>query len=50
VALRHAGAELAEFPEREDGGRVTAHSTFPRETKDDDSVQVAGICVSGYDQ
>ena len=54
AALAQAGAELVEYLEREDGYRVTytvggeQHVSAVR--KDDLTVQVAGICLSGEDQ
>jgi hypothetical protein len=52
-ALHHAGAELVDYLERQDSYRVTysiggrQHVSAVR--KDDLSVQVAGICLSGQD-
>lgn len=53
-ALAHAGAELTDFMERRDGYRVS-YSISGRHhvssvSKDDMSVQVAGICLSGEDE
>lgn len=53
-ALAHAGAHLTEFMERGDGYRVSYVIGGRRHTssvdKDDLSVQVAGICLSGQDE
>jgi hypothetical protein len=53
-ALRHAGAELVDFVERSDGYRVTYTVGGSQHVsaigKEDLSVQVAGICLSGQDQ
>jgi hypothetical protein len=52
-ALDHAGAELVDFLERADGFRVTftvgGQRVVSAVRKDDLSVQVAGICLSGRD-
>ncbi len=53
-ALRHAGAELVDYLERQDSYRVTftiggrRHVSAVR--KEDLAVQVAGICLSGQDR
>ena len=53
-SLSHAGAELVDYLERSDGFRVTFTIGQRRYTssvsKDDLTVQVAGICLSGEDQ
>ncbi len=53
-ALAHAGAELKDFTERRDGYRVSYTIGGRRHTssvsKEDMSVQVAGICLSGEDE
>jgi hypothetical protein len=53
-SLSHAGAELVEYLERPDSFRVTFTVAGQRHTssvdKDDLTVHVAGICLSGQDQ
>jgi hypothetical protein len=53
-ALRHAGAELVDYLERDDGFRVTysvaGQQHVSAVNKNDLTVQVAGICLSGEDQ
>jgi hypothetical protein len=53
AALRHAGAELVDYLERGDSYRVTytvgGAQHVSAVNKDDLSVQVAGICLSGED-
>jgi hypothetical protein len=52
-SLSHAGAQLVDFLERDDGFRVTyrvgGHRYTSAVDKRDLSVQVAGICLSGED-
>lgn len=52
--LRHSGAVLENFVEHADGYRVTWSSGGQRHvssvTRDDLTVQVAGICLSGQDR
>ena len=54
VALQHAGADLVDYLEHRDGYRVTYQVAGQRHVssvrKDDLTVQVAGICLSGEDQ
>jgi hypothetical protein len=54
AALRHAGAELVDYLERRDSFRVTYEVGGQRHTsavrKDDMTVEVAGICLSGRDR
>lgn len=53
-ALKHAGAEFVDYLERKDGYRVTYRigdrQMVSSVEKDDLTVQVAGICLSGEDQ
>ena len=53
-SLSHAGAELVDYLERSDGFRVTftigGHRYTSSVSKEDLTVQVAGICLSGEDQ
>jgi hypothetical protein len=54
LALEHAGAELVDYLERRDSFRVTYDIGGQRHTsavrKNDMTVEVAGICLSGLDQ